>query len=277
MYQRSIAAIAILLLVPVGLACSHIPGNRPLTWHLLLETDATAPDRDAVVRQTASVTERRLDALGVHNFTILPQGTPLNGRILVTLPEVADRERLKNVITARGRLELTAVVGPASPSPVQTFKTREDAVASLGGSVPANRRVLPYVEANESGTGQQTAIASGPQKWLVLQAPAIVDGGNLRNAVAFPSRTGALDYQISFSLTTSGAEKFGAWTGAHINDYIGIVLNDEVKSVAFIKSQMTDQGEISGRFTKQSAEDLALILRSGALPAPVKIIAVGEN
>jgi preprotein translocase subunit SecD len=50
-----------------------------------------------------------------------------------------------------------------------------------------------------------------------------------------------------------------------------VVLNDEVKSIAFIKSRITDQGTISGRFTKQSAEDLALVLRSGALPAPVKI------
>ena len=55
-------------------------------------------------------------------------------------------------------------------------------------------------------------------------------------------------------------------------NYIGVVLNGEVKSIAYIKSQIFDQGEISGRFTKQSAEDLALILRAGALPAPVKII-----
>ena len=45
-----------------------------------------------------------------------------------------------------------------------------------------------------------------------------------------------------------GAEKFGAWTGANINEYMGVVLNDEVKSIAYIKSQIYDQGEISGRF-----------------------------
>src|SRR5205085_1983059 len=56
------------------------------------------------------------------------------------------------------------------------------------------------------------------------------------------------------------------------NQYMGVVLNDEVKSIAFIKSQITDSGEIEGRFTKTSADDLALTLRSGALPAPIQYI-----
>jgi hypothetical protein len=73
-------------------------------------------------------------------------------------------------------------------------------------------------------------------------------------------------------LKKAGAAKFGSWTAANINQYIGVVLNDEVKSIAFIKSQIFDEGEISGRFTKYSAEDLALVLRAGALPAPVRLI-----
>ena len=157
---------------------------------------------------------------------------------------------------------------------MQTYDTREEAVASLGGTVPANRRVLPYAERSESTTGEQSSEQAGnPRRWVVVEAPAIVDGSELRDAAAVQVSTADDDdYQISFSLRPEGAEKFGDWTGAHINDYLGVVLNGEVKSIAYIKSQITDQGEISGRFTKQSAEDLALILRSGALPAPVKII-----
>jgi preprotein translocase subunit SecD len=102
----------------------------------------------------------------------------------------------------------------------------------------------------------------------VVESPAIVDGTELRNASAAPSAYGD-DFQIQFSLNKAGADKFGAWTGANINEYLGVVLNDEVKSIAFIKSQIYDQGEISGRFTKQSAEDLALVLKSGALPAKI--------
>jgi preprotein translocase subunit SecD len=107
----------------------------------------------------------------------------------------------------------------------------------------------------------------------VVEVPPIVTGTDLRNAAAVPAPGGGTtEYQIQFSLKKAGAEKFGAWTGAHINEYMGVVLNDEVKSIAYIKSQIFDQGEISGRFTKQSAEDLAITLRSGALPAPIEYL-----
>jgi preprotein translocase subunit SecD len=275
MHQRFTAAIAILLFISIGLACSFLRPRGPSTWHLMLEIEATVPDREAATQRTVSVIEARLDALGIPNPKVVVQGTPPNGRILVSLPNVTDRHRLMMLITAQGLLELTAVVSPPSPSPAETYSTREDAVTSLGGTVPANRRVLPYVEADETGTSSE---ASGrPEKWVVVETPAIVDGSDLRNAVAVQSRAGAKDYQIAFSLTTAGAQKFGAWTGADINHYLAVVLNGEVKSIAYIKSQINDQGEISGRFTKQSAEDLALILRSGALPAPVRIIEEADN
>ena len=276
MHQRFTTAIAILLLISVGLACSLRP-KGPLTWHLLLEVDATGPDREATVQRTVKVIEGRLDAFGVRNPKVLAQGTPSNDRILVSLPDVPDRERLARLITAGGLLELTAVVTPPSPAPVQTYSTREDAVTSLGGTVPANRRVLPYFERNGSTAEQSSKASPQPKQWVVVEAPAIVDGSELRNAVASPSRASAEDYLIQFSLRKEGADKFGAWTGAHINNYIGVVLNGEVKSIAYIKSQITDQGELSGRFTKESAEDLALVLRAGALPAPVKIIEEGNN
>jgi preprotein translocase subunit SecD len=104
---------------------------------------------------------------------------------------------------------------------------------------------------------------------VVVELPAIVNGNELRDARAVPFQANGSDYQIAFSLNKTGAEKFGAWTGANINEYMGVVLNDEVKSVAYIKSQIYDQGVIDGRFTKQSAEDLALVLRAGALPAKI--------
>src|SRR6185295_8522133 len=108
-------------------------------------------------------------------------------------------------------------------------------------------------------------------RWVVVEMPAIIDGSELRNATAIPTQGGrADDYEINFSLKKSGADKFGAWTGSHINEYMGVVLNGEVKSIAFIKSQIFDQGQITGRFTKNSAEDLALTLKSGALPAAIE-------
>lgn len=273
MHHKLATAIAILWLTSAAFACSSLSRTRASAWQLTLEIDAPAVDREALVKQTVRVIESRLNALGVSNVQVQTQGAPGSGRILVSLPDVPDRERLKKIIIAEGRLELTAVVSPPSPAPVQTYNTQAEAAASLGGNATGNRLVLPYAERTEAATPGKTDNGSlQPKKWVVVEAPALVDGSELRNAVAMEAYSGSADYSIMFSLKSAGAEKFGAWTNAHINDYIGVVLNGEVKSIAFIKSQITDQGAISGRFTKQSAEDLALILRSGALPAPLKII-----
>jgi preprotein translocase subunit SecD len=264
MHRQFTIALAILLFASVGFSCSLLPRRDSLTWRLVLEIDAAGPDRDAIVGRTVTVIERRLDHLGIQNSRVVAQGT----RILVSLPKFADHERLKQVITAGGLLELAAVVSPPSPSPVRTYKTKEEALISLGDKAPDNRRVLPYVERGEPTTGLRNAEKS----WAVVEAPAIVNGSELRTADAVQSAGDPDNYQILFSLRPEGANKFGDWTGSHINNYLGVVLNGEVKSIAYIKSRISDQGEISGRFTKQSAEDLALVLRSGALPAPVKIV-----
>jgi preprotein translocase subunit SecD len=276
MRQRFISAVVILLIVSLA-GCSFPRPTSPLTWHLLLEIDAAASDREAAVNRTVGVIEQRLDGFGLSRFSVLPQGSLANGRILVSLPNVPDRGRLKKLITSGGLLEFTAVVSPPSPAPVTTYDTQAEAANSLAGKPPGQRRVLPYVERSEADTYTDANASGTPKKWVVVQVPAIVDGSELRTATAVQSRTDSEDYQIAFSLKQEGAEKFRSWTGEHINDYLGVVLNGEVKSIAFIKSQIFDQGEISGRFTKQSAEDLALILRSGALPAPLKIIEEGDN
>jgi preprotein translocase subunit SecD len=181
-----------------------------------------------------------------------------------------DPERLKQLIIQGGNLELVHVVSPPNPQPVQFYSTKEEAVASLGGgTIPANRHVVPYVEREQAdGNPNQK-----PTKWVVVEWPAIINGADLRDARAARSTYGGDEnYQIQFSLNKTGSEKFGAWTAANINNYLGIILNNEVKSIAYIKSQIFDSGEISGRFTKQSAEDLALVLRTGALPAHVTLV-----
>jgi preprotein translocase subunit SecD len=174
---------------------------------------------------------------------------------------------------AQGKLELTHVISDSSPAPFKTYATKQEAAESVdkSGTLPPNRRVLPYAERGEITASGSEAPAQ--TKWVVVESPAIIDGSDLRTASAVLA--GNHEYQISFSLNKAGAEKFGSWTAANINQYLGVVLNDEVKSIAFIRSQISDQGEITGRFTKQSAEDLALVLKSGSLPYPVKI--VGES
>ena len=271
MDKRFTTPLAILLVVGASLACSMLRTKGPLNWHLTLEIDAPASGRDAAIKQTIGVLESRLNALGISSFEVKPQGDPASGRILLSLPDTVDRERLKRVITAAGKLELVHVITPPSPMAVQTYATKEAAVASLNsaGTIPSNRRVLPYTE-------RADLVGAKFAKWVVIESPAIINGSDLRNASAVPGRgNGDDNYEISFSLRKEGADKFGSWTRANIDEYLGVVLNDEIKSIAFIKSQISDQGVIEGRFTKQAAEDLALILKSGSLPFPVKV--VGES
>ena len=228
---------------------------------------------EQATEQAKRIIESRLDAVGVAEPLVQRHGSQASHQILVQMPGIHDPERVKQLLKAESKLELVHVVSPPSPQSVQTYNTEEEAKGSLGGTVPTNRRVLPYAERNEptGAAGQTTPDETQKQKkWVVVESPAVVDGSELRSAAATQSRAGSDDYQISFALKPGGADKFGTWTGANINEYMGVVLNDEVKSVAYIKSQISDQGEISGRFTKQSAEDLALTLRSGALPAPIE-------
>jgi len=229
---------------------------------------------DNATTQALNIIESRINALGITEPTLQTHGAQSSHQILLQMPGVQDPERVKNLLKGESRLELVHIVSPPSPAPSQTYLTEEEAKASLGGAMPANRRVLKYIERMDpTADATQDQSKEKRTKWVVIEVPAIIDGSELRNASAVPSRAGGTnDYEINFSLKKTGADKFGAWTGSHINEYMGVVLNDEVQSIAFIKSQITDSGQIEGRFTKQSAEDLALTLRSGALPAPIEYL-----
>ncbi len=252
---------------------SFSQSGNVVTWSLSGTTQRELAE--SATEQAQKIIESRINALGVAEPTLQRHGAQTSHQILLQMPGVQDPERVKNLLAGESRLELVHVISPPSPAPSQTYATREEAQASLntGGTVPSNRRVLPYSERNEPTTaGTENPNQPKQTKWVVVESPAIIDGSQLRNASAGNRGSGGEEYEIDFSLKKAGSDKFGAWTGANINEYMGVVLNDEVKSIAFIKGQIFDQGQISGRFTKQSAEDLALTLRSGALPAPIEYI-----
>ncbi|HEX5882922.1 MAG TPA: protein translocase subunit SecD [Pyrinomonadaceae bacterium] len=231
---------------------------------------------DNATTQALNIIDSRINALGIVEPTLQTHGAQSAHQILLQMPGVQDPERVKEILKGESRLELVHVIGPPSPAPATTYPTEAAAIESLNsaGTIPPNRKVLPYTERMElSANSSDDQNQQRPKQWVVVETPAIIDGSELRNATAVPSQGGrADDYEINFSLKRTGADKFGAWTGSHINEYMGVVLNGEVKSIAYIKSQIFDSGQITGRFTQQSAEDLALTLRSGALPAPIEYL-----
>lgn len=250
---------------------SYSASGNVMSWTLTSAYQRALAD-DATT-QALRIIESRIDSLGVAEPTLQSHGAQSSHQILLQMPGVQDPERVKALLAGESRLELVHVISPPSPAPVQTYLTREEAIASLNtaGAIPANRRVLEYQERNDPIDQAQNVTKE--TKWAVVEVPPIITGSELRNAAAIPAQGGGVnDYQIQFSLKKAGADKFGSWTGSHIDEYMGVVLNDQVKSIAYIKSQIYDQGEISGRFTKQQADDLALTLRSGALPAPIEYL-----
>lgn len=248
---------------------NSISGNT-LTW--TLPQTAQRALSDQAVNQAMRIIDSRINSVGVAEPTLQTHGAQGSYQLLLQMPGIQDPQRIKKLIQAESRLQLVHVVSPPSPQPVQTYTTEQEAVQSLGGTVPPNRQVLPYSERDDPTAiegEEESQPGERPKRYVVIERPAVIEGSELRSAEAV-SQTGTGDsYQISFALKPGGAQKFGSWTAANINQYMGVVLNDEVRSVAYIKSQITDQGQIDGRFTRESAEDLALTLRSGALPAPL--------
>ncbi len=223
------------------------------------------------VDQAIKIIDSRINAFGVKEPTLQKHGAESSGQILLQMPGVDDPERIKALVGAESNLALMKIVSPPSPASVETYDSEEKAKQSLGGTMPQNRRVLPYAERDDAPANPSaTPDPKKPKQWVVVEYPPIVDGSELREATAGSRTGGDRDFEINFALKPAGAQKFGKWTGENINNYMAVVLNGEVKSAAYIKSQIFDQGQITGRFTKESAEDLALTLKSGALPAKIE-------
>jgi preprotein translocase subunit SecD len=226
--------------------------------------------KNQAVEQALKIIDSRINAYGVKEPTLQRHGAESSGQILLQMPGVDDPERIKKLIGDVSELAMMKIVSPPSPASVQTYPTEEAAKQSLGGTVPPNRRILPYAD-RDNDPAQTTANPQDkPKQYVVVEYPPVVDGSELRDASASQGRAGGGEFEINFSFKPSGAQKFGEWTGRNINNYMAVVLNGEVKSAAFIKSQIFDTGQITGRFTKETADDLALTLRSGALPAKIE-------
>jgi len=239
-----------------------------VTWTLPSQVQGVLQNQ--AVEQAMKIIDSRINAYGVKEPNLSRHGAESSGQILLQMPGVDDPERIKKLIGAESNLALMKVVSPGNPAPVQTYPTEEAALATIGGKETLSRKVFPYADRDDKPATADPNQPEKPKQWVVVESPAVVDGSELRDAGAYSESGSDRDFKITFSLKPAGAQKFGAWTAANINNYMAVVLNGEVKSAAFIKSAISDSGEISGNFTKASADDLALTLKSGALPAKLE-------
>ena len=229
--------------------------TSPAEVRFTLNNSAADLFRKEATEQAKTIIEQRIDAFGVAEPTIQLHGRTEDHQILVQMPGVDNPERVKELIKGEARLELKAVVSPGT-----LYRTREEALASLGSSLPSDREILPINERRTDGNSFEG--------FYVVEKAPIITGADLRDARGLPGQTGSA-YRVSFSLKPGADERFGQWTEKNIGNLLAIVLNDQIKSAPSIRNRISDSGEITGNFTKQEAEDLGLVLRSGALPAKV--------
>ena len=235
-----------------------------------LPTQMQSKLKEQATDQALKIIDSRINAFGVKEPTLQRQGSSDSGQILLQMPGVENPERVKELVGKASQLQLVKIVSTPSPN-LQTYPTKEAALQTIGGKDTPTKKVVPFTERDDS-TATTKKPEDKPQKFVVIELPSVVDGTELRDAAPIQGKGGGSDYQISFSFKPSGAQKFGDWTGKNINNYMGVLLDDEVKSIAFIKSQIFDAGEISGKFTKAQSDDLALTLKSGALPAGIEYL-----
>jgi preprotein translocase subunit SecD len=228
--------------------------------YLLTERpSAVAAKQEQIMNQSKETIERRINALGLTEPTIQFHGRNDN-EILVQLPGEGDPSRAKSVIQAGGQLELRLVEDPTP------YNSQAAALAAHGGVLPPGTELVPG--RNETRTG---ATDTG-EVWYVLSRVPVVTGRDMRTVTETRNANSPGQWQVNFSLSAEGAQRFGPFTEANVGRQMAIVVEHRVYSAPVIKSRIEDSGFIEGNFSEESAHDLALELRSGALPASIKYL-----
>ncbi len=211
------------------------------------QPNITVLERDTVTHSIETI-RNRVDALGVTEPIIAPEG---GNRIVIQLPGVDDPARVKDIIKTTAQLQFRLVEGnPASDANI--------VMASLPANVKADVDILPGTREDELGRSAGT-------EFYAVRKTVPVTGTDLKTARVQKGQLGSPN--VGFALTPDGARKFGDLTGANVGRRLAIVLDNKVVSAPRINSKIEDQGVIEGTFTTQQASDLALVLRSGSLPA----------
>jgi len=239
---------------------SPAPGEVS-AYLLTLRNTAIARIEETTMQQSLETIERRINALGLTEPTIQLHGRKDN-EILVQLPGEGDPARARQVIQAGGQLELKLVEDPT------TYPSEAAALAAHGGVLPPNAELVRG--RNETRNPQNPQDNS--EVWYILSRTPVVTGRDLRSATENRNTDMPGQWQINFNLSAEAARRFGPFTEQNKGRNMAIVLEKKVYSAPVIQSRIDDSGRIDGNFSQESAHDLALVLRAGALPASIKYL-----
>jgi len=192
--------------------------------------------------QAIEIVRRRIDETGTNEPSIQQQGSD---RIIVQLPGLDDPSRIKKLLGKTAKLNFQLV----HPS-ILSEDINKDSKSPPG-----------YIVLQED---------KNPERFYMVNKRIMVSGEMLKDASPTFDRNNSPS--VSFQLSPLGGKKFGRVTGKHVGRAFAIVLDGKVVSAPIIQTQIFSTGQITGAFTVQETNDLALVLRSGALPAPMIIL-----
>jgi preprotein translocase subunit SecD len=225
------------------------------SWVLTMKPQVLADLKDRTLDQSIEAIRQRVDSLGVSEPHIQKNGLGEN-QILVELPSVDDPGRVKEIIQSTARLELREALDHG-----QIYPTEAAALQAHQGVLPPNTVVMPSKPQRGEPEGGFRIVSRIP----------VVSGTDIRSADP-GNKSDTNEPIVNFYLTAAAGKKFATFTAAHSKDSadpsnLAIVLDNKVITAPSINSQISDSGIIEGGFTTESAKDLAMLLRSGALPA----------
>ena len=208
---------------------------------IIINDDFKKRIQEAALKQSLEIVRKRIDESGTKEPLIQRSGKK---RILLQLPGVKDPERIKELLGTTAKLTFHMV-------------DEEDTVSLKANKAPFGKMIVQdYIN---------------PEIKYLVEKKSRVGGENLVDANAsFDSNEG---YAVSFRFDTTGAQKFGKATSDNVGKRFAVILDGAVITAPVIRSAITGgSGIISGNFTSQEAADLAVLLRAGALPAPLNIV-----
>lgn len=218
----------------------------------LLESDlAEGQELDPGAMDTAkTIVDNRVNGLGVSEAIVQRQG---ENRIIVELPGVTNPDQAIQTLRSTGQLEF---VNP-------------------GGATLADGMIINTTNRPNAVELAQTGVQSGTISPSQIPYPdrvfeTAMTGTILRTALPTFDQVG--QPEISFELTSEGSKLFGDYTGSHIGEQLVIVLDGRVLSAPRINSRISDRGVITGQFSQEEADQLAVQMRYGALPVPLKVV-----
>ncbi|MBN9553999.1 MAG: protein translocase subunit SecDF, partial [Alphaproteobacteria bacterium] len=214
------------------------PGEGVLNLHM---TDGyKVQAQQQILEQSIEVVRRRIDEMGTREPTISRQG---QDRILVEVPGLQDPQQLKDILGKTAKM---------------TFQLVDEAADPNAATAPIGDDILP----------QMSDVPNQVLPKVVVQRRVLVSGDRLTDAgQSFDSRSG--QPVVTFRFDSVGAREFGNVTKEHVGHRFAIVLDKQVLSAPVIQEPILGgSGQITGNFTTKTANNLAVLLRAGALPAP---------